>query len=73
MAARSQGKRWAHLRSGNLRWKDLRTLQERAGVLEVRAAGGEVVDVPMKLVNYKVLKHHLDNMVMLFGERPAEG
>jgi hypothetical protein len=69
MAARSQGKRWAHLRAGVIRWKDLRTLQEHAGVLEVRGAGGEVVDVPMKLVNYKVLKHHLDNMVMLYGER----
>ncbi len=71
MAARSLGKRWAHLRAGDMRWKDMRTLHERAGVLEVRAAGGEVVDVPMKLVNYKVLKHHLDNMMMLFGERSA--
>lgn len=70
MAARSQGKRWMHLRTGNLRWKDVRALEERAGILEIRGAGGEVIDVPKKLVNYKVLKHHLDNMVMLYGERP---
>jgi hypothetical protein len=27
----------------------------------------------MKLVNYKVLKHHLDNMVMLYGDRAPGG
>ena len=72
LAARAQGKRWAHLRAGNLRWKDVRSLNERAAdrVLEIHTAG-DVVEVPLKLVNYKVLKHHLDNMVLLYGERPA--
>jgi hypothetical protein len=69
MVTRIQGKRWSHLRTGDLRWKDLRSLHERNGVLEVRSATGEVIQVPSKLVNYKVLKHHLDNMVMLFGDR----
>lgn len=69
MSARSHGKRWAHLRAGDLRWKDIRSLHERAGVLEVRAAGGDVIEVPLGLVNYKVLKHHLDNMVMLYGDQ----
>jgi hypothetical protein len=71
MAARVQGKRWRHLRVGAVRWKDIRSLHERVKdrVLEVRTAAGEILEVPMKLVNYKVLKHHLDNMVMLYGDR----
>ena len=69
MVTRAQGQRWAHLRAGDVRWKDLRGLQERAGILEVRRADGEVIQIPLKLVNYKVLKQHLDNMVMLYGER----
>jgi hypothetical protein len=71
MAARVQGKRWRHLRVGAVRWKDIRSLHERGKdrVLEVRTAAGEILEVPMKLVNYKVLKHHLDNMVMLYGDR----
>jgi hypothetical protein len=75
LAARSSGKRWAHLRAGDVRWKDIRALRERPTdrVLEIRAAGGEVVEVPLKLVNYKVLKHHLDNMVMLYGEGAPAG
>jgi hypothetical protein len=69
MITRHGGKRWRHLRVGDVRWKDVRSLQERADrVLEVRTAGGEALEVPMKLVNYKILKHHLDNMVMLYGE-----
>jgi hypothetical protein len=70
LAARAQGKRWAHLQAGDLRWKDVRSLQERTTdrVLEIRTASGAVVEVPLKLVNYKVLKHHLDNMVMLYGD-----
>lgn len=68
MAARSHGKRWAHLRAGDIRWKDIRALHERDGVLEVHGTGGELIQLPRKLVNYKVLKHHLDNMVMLYGD-----
>lgn len=70
MAARSAGKRWRHLRAGDLRWKEVRALNERTKdrVLEIRTADGETLEVPMKLVNYKVLKHHLDNMVMLYGD-----
>jgi hypothetical protein len=70
MVTRASGKRWGHLRTGDVRWKDIRSLHEREKdrVLEVRAAGGEVIEVPLKLVNYKVLKHHLDNMAMLYGD-----
>jgi hypothetical protein len=70
MTARVNGKRWRHLRAGAVRWKDIRSLQERdkERVLEIRTATGESLEVPMKLVNYKVLKHHLENMVMLFGD-----
>lgn len=70
MVTRSAGKRWQHLRVGALRWKDIRSLNERADrVLEIRAADGSILEVPRKLVNYRVLKHHLDNMVMLYGDR----
>ena len=71
MATRVNGRRWAHLHAGEVRWKDVRSLQERADrVLEVRTASGAVLEVPLKLVNYQVLKHHLDNRVMLYGDRP---
>ena len=70
MATRIAGKRWQHLRVGEARWKDIRGLREREDrVLEVHLAGGEKLEVPMKLVNYRILKHHLDNMVMLYGDR----
>jgi hypothetical protein len=73
MASATSGKRWQHLRVGAMRWKDIRSLRERKEdrVLEVHAAGGEVLELPLKLVNYRILRHHLDNMVMLFGERAA--
>jgi hypothetical protein len=75
MTARSQGKRWRHLRAGDLRWKEVRSLKERTKdrVLEIGTANGEPLEVPMKLVNYRVLKHHLDNMVMLYGDRATGG
>jgi hypothetical protein len=75
MAARSVGTRWRHLRAGDLSWKEVRTLNERAKdrVLEIGTANGEPLEIPMKLVNYKVLKHHLDNMVMLYGDRAPGG
>ncbi len=38
-------------------------------VLEVRAASGEVFEIPMRVVNYAILREHLDNMVRLYGER----
>ena len=54
-------------------WKSIRSLHERAAdrVLEVRAASGEVFEIPMRVVNYGILREHLDNMVMLYGERIA--
>ena len=75
MIARSMGKRWQHLHAGNLRWKEVRSLNERVKdrVLEIGTANGEPLEVPMKLVNYQVLKHHLDNMVMLYGDRGPGG
>ena len=71
MVTRSQGKRWRHLRTGEVRWKDIRALQERRTerVLEIHTADAQTLEVPLKLVNYPVLKHHLDNMVMLYGDR----
>jgi hypothetical protein len=71
MVTRHGGKRFEHLRVGHMRWKDIRGLQERRKdrVLEVRAAGGELLEIPLRLVNYPVLRQHLDNMVMLYGDR----
>jgi hypothetical protein len=38
-------------------------------VLEVRSAGGEVFEIPMRVANYPILRSHLDNMILLYGER----
>ena len=71
MASRVSGSRWRQLRVGAMLWKDIRSLHERTAdrVLEVRAAGGAVFEIPLRLVNYRILRHHLDNMVMLYGDR----
>ncbi len=52
-------------------WKDIRSLHDRQQdrVLEVRAAGGEVFEIPMRLVNFAILREHLENMVRLYGDR----
>ena len=71
MASTSAGARWRTLRLGAMSWPDIRALHERPrdGVLEVRAAGGEVFDIPMRVANYPILHQHLENMVTLYGER----
>jgi hypothetical protein len=73
MSSRSSGSRWQHLHTGAMSWKSIRSLNERAKdrVLEVHAAGGEVFEIPMRVVNYRALRDHLDNMVMLYGEAAA--
>jgi hypothetical protein len=69
MATRISGGRWRALNIGAMPWKDIRSLRERPDrVLEVRAAGGEVFEIPMRVVNYAILREHLDNMVRLYGE-----
>jgi hypothetical protein len=70
MLSRTSGSRWRLLHTGAMSWKSIRSLHERASdrVLEVRAAGGEVFEIPMRVVNYRILREHLDNMVMLYGE-----
>jgi hypothetical protein len=30
-----------------------------------------VFDIPMRVVNYPILRQHLENMVRLYGDRPA--
>jgi hypothetical protein len=71
MLSRTSGSRWRRLYTGAMAWKSIRSLHERQGdrVLEVRAASGEVFEIPMRVVNYRALRDHLDNMVMLYGER----
>jgi hypothetical protein len=73
MLSRTSGSRWRRLYTGAMSWKSIRSLHERDKdrVLEVRAASGEVFEIPMRVVNYRALRDHLDNMVMLYGERPA--
>jgi hypothetical protein len=73
MTSRISGGRWKRLHVGEMLWKDIRSLQERLEdrLLEVRAAGGEQFEIPMKLANYAVLKQHLENMVRLYGDRPV--
>jgi hypothetical protein len=70
MASRTHGARWRKLCVGTMPWKQIRSLHEREdGVLEVRAAGGRIFEIPLRVANYPILRHHLDNMVMLYGER----
>ena len=38
-------------------------------MLEVRAAGGEMFEIPMRVVNFAILREHLENMVRLYGDR----
>jgi hypothetical protein len=71
MASRTSGGRWRKLNVGTMAWKDIRSLRERPDqVLEVRAADGEVFEIPMRVVNYPILREHLENMVRLYGEKP---
>ena len=73
MASRISGARWKQLRVGEMLWKDIRSLHERTSdrILEVRAAGGDVFEIPTRVANYPVLLQHLENMVRLYGDRPA--
>jgi hypothetical protein len=72
MASSASGNRWKHLRVGTMAWENIRSLRERAEdrVLEVHAAGAGLLEIPMRVANYAVLRQHLDNMVTLYGERP---
>ena len=68
MATRISGGRWRKLYIGTMPWKGIRSLRERPDhVLEVRAASGEVFEIPMCVVNFPILREHLDNMVRLYG------
>ncbi|HET9864982.1 MAG TPA: hypothetical protein VFP37_16175 [Steroidobacteraceae bacterium] len=71
MASRASGRRWRRLRVGVMLWKDIRSMHERAAdrVLEVRAADDAVYEIPMRVVNYAILRQHLENMVRLYGDR----
>jgi hypothetical protein len=70
MSSRVSGARWAKLRVGAMLWKDIRSLRERDDqVLEVRASGAELFEIPMRVVNYQILRQHLENMVRLYGDQ----
>ena len=73
MVSRVTGSRWRQLRVGAMRWSDIRSLHERTTdrVLEVRAANGAVLEIPMRVINYPILQDHLENMVRLFGDFSA--
>ncbi len=69
MATRASGARWRGLRVGAMHWKNIRSLRERQAdrVLEVHAAGGEMFEIPTRVMDYPILRHHLDNMVLFYG------
>jgi hypothetical protein len=70
MTSRTAGSRWRNLQVGAMPWEDIRSLKEREDrVLEVRAAGGKVFEIPMRVVNFPILLEHLQNMVRLYGDR----
>ncbi len=70
MVSRVNGARWRGLSVGAMRWAEIRSLHEREKdrVLEVRASGGALFEIPMRVVNYPILQQHLENMVRLYGE-----
>jgi hypothetical protein len=70
MISRVSGARWRRLHVGAMPWKSIRSLRERSDrVLEVRSASGEVFEIPMRVANYPIMRNHLDNMILLYGER----
>lgn len=70
MTSRTSGSRWRKLQVGAMPWEDIRSLKEREDrILEVRAAGGKVFEIPMRVVNFPILLEHLQNMVRLYGDR----
>ena len=70
MVSRVSGARWRSLRVGAMRWKQIRSIKEREDrILEVHAEGGELLEIPMRVVNYPILQQHLENMVRLYGDR----
>jgi hypothetical protein len=71
MASRVSGARWRDLPVGAMSWESIRSLRERpeSGVLEVHARTGKIFGIPMRIVNYPILRSHLENMVMLYGDR----
>jgi hypothetical protein len=73
MISRVAGARWRRLRVGAMPWKDIRSMRERPQdrVLEVRAANDQLFEIPLCVVNYAILRQHLENMVRLYGDRPA--
>ena len=72
MISRISGSRWQQLRVGAMPWRNIRKLSERGDrILEVHAAGDEVFEIPMRVVNFPILQQHLENMVRLYGDRPA--
>jgi hypothetical protein len=72
MASKLSGARWRKLRVGAMLWPDIRSLRERQDrVLEVHLAGGDVLEIPMRVINYPILREHLENMVRLYGDRPG--
>jgi len=71
MVSRVNGARWKRLQVGAMPWKDIRAIRERPDqVLEVRSASGALFEIPLCVVNYPILQSHLENMVMLYGDRP---
>jgi hypothetical protein len=73
MVSRVAGSRWRRLRVGAMPWKDIRSMHERSDdhVLEVRAADGRLFEIPLRVVNYPILRQHLENMVRLYGDPPS--
>jgi len=70
MASSVHGARWRRLHTGAMLWKDIRSMREREDrVLEVRAGNSELFEIPMRVVNYPILRQHLENMVRLYGDR----
>ncbi len=70
MTSRTSGSRWRKLQVGAMPWEDIRSLKEREDrILEVRAAGGKVFEIPMRVVIFPILLELLQNMVRLYGDR----
>jgi hypothetical protein len=70
ISSRTSGDRWSVLQTGSMSLQNIRSIHERVdkGILEIRGAASEILEIPMRVRYYKKLYSLLSKMVHLYGE-----